>query len=160
MRKPLVRCAAVAAAAVLFASSLANAADPEFKDIVRAISDHYGTRPIRIPFFGLVNAFTFVARPAGTKHIDLAVFENLRGDRMDPAKIERVVGGGWKPFVRVHSNRSDETTLIYMRPDGNDTKMLITTIERNEATVIQLKLNPEALQRWLDQPRRSAWDRR
>lgn len=160
MRTALVRCAVAAGAAVLFAGGTADAADPEFKDIVRAISDHYRTRPIRIPFFGLVNAVAFVARPAGTKHIDLAVFENLRGERIHPSSLDRIVGGAWKPFVRVHSNRSDETILIYMRPHGNDAKMLITTIERHEATVVQLKLNPEALQRWLDQPLRSAWDRR
>jgi len=159
MSKAISRRIAVVAAVVLVSTELASAADREFKDIVRAISDHYQTRPLRIPFFGLINAVTFVARPAGTKHIDLAVFENLRGRPMDPAVLDRIVGHAWKPFVRVRSQRKGETTNIYMRPNGDDTKLLIATLQDGEATVVQLELNVEALQCWLDQPRRAHSER-
>src|SRR5689334_21259181 len=54
-----------------------SAADREFRDVVDAISTQFQTRPLHIPMFGLVNLVTYVARPAGTRHIDLAVFENL-----------------------------------------------------------------------------------
>ena len=46
--------------------------------------------------------------------------------------------------------------LVYMRMEGSDCKFLVTSIEPNEATVVQLKLNPEALQKWLVSPRETA----
>lgn len=109
-------------AGVLF-SPAALAVDREFNDIVRAISVEFGTRPVHIPLFGLVNAFTFVVRPAGTSHIDLAVFEKLNtGDRDGrdlQDMVRRSVGRGWTPFVQVHSRRNGgEMVLVYMRMEG------------------------------------------
>ncbi len=127
------------------------AADRGFNDVVEAISNRCHTRPTRIPLFGLVNAFTFVARPAGTSHIDLAVFENLNG-HLDPAEIRQLVGAAWKPFVQSYSRKNRETTLIFLRTEGRDIRMLITNLERDEATVVELKLNPEGLRRWMDDP--------
>lgn len=139
-------------------STAAHATDREFRDVVNAISDEFHTRPIHIPLFGLVNMVTFVARPAGTKHIDLAVFENLgshdRDGRELGQSIRSAVGGAWKPFIQVWSRHGgrEETVLVYMRTEGRDCKLLVTSIEPNEATVVQLKLNPEALQKWLTSP--------
>ena len=111
---------------------------------------------------GLVDMVTYVARPAGTKHIDIAVFENLNEhDRsgMDLARsVRRAVGASWRPFVQVYSHRSghEEKTFVYIRMEGHDYKLLVANIESNEATVVQLRLNPEALQKWIVSPRDSA----
>jgi hypothetical protein len=132
----------------------AAAADSEFKAIVSAISDEYHTQPLRIPFLKMANVVTFVARPAGAKHFDLAVFQNLgartRGGRDLPQLIERRVGPGWKPFLRTTSHH--ETTIIYMRPEGRDCRLLLTTIQPDQATVIQLQLNPDGISRWMNSP--------
>src|SRR5258706_11026789 len=105
-----------------FGSTAASAADREFRDVVEAISDEFRTRPMRIPLMGLVNAVAYVARPAGTRHVDIAVFENLetrnRSGRDLPESIRRAVGGSWKPFIQVRSTRDDgseENVLVYMR---------------------------------------------
>ena len=124
-----------------------------FDEIVRAISDQFHTRPLHIPFFGLVNAATFVARPAGVKHLDLALFENLNvgdeGER-DIAKAILMTDGGWRPFVKVHGHA--ETILVFMAQDRGDCQLLVVAIESGEATVVELKLNPEGLQEWLRDP--------
>jgi len=144
------------------ASTAAHATDREFSDVVNAISDEFHTRPTHIPFFGLVNLVTFVARPACTKHIELALFEHLdardRDGRDLAQSIRRAVGSAWKPFVQVWSRHGgrEETVLVYVRMEGHDCKFLVTSIEPSEATVVELKLNPEALQRWLVSPRESA----
>jgi hypothetical protein len=149
--------------ACAFACTAVHATDREFKEIVSAISDEFHTRPVHIPLFGLVNMVTFVARPAGTKHIDLAVFENLgnhdRSGRELAQAVRSAVGAGWKPFVQVwsHHGGQEETVLVYMRMEGHDCKLLVTSIEPNEATVVQLKLNPDTLQKWLVSPRESAF---
>ena len=149
-------------AAACLCSGMAFGADAEFRDIVRAIADEYHTRPIPMPGFGLVNLVTFLARPAGTRHIDLAIFENLqdhgRSGRSLAQEIPRIAGETWKPFVRVRSLRHgrEETVLVYMRWEGSACRLLVTTIEPAEAVVVEIKLNPEALARWLDEPRESA----
>lgn len=152
---------AIVAACLLTASS-ARAADREFSEVVRVISDEFHTRPTSIPLFGLVNVFTAAVRPAGTRHIDLAVFEHLSDhDRQGRNLTEALliaVGRSWKPFVQVRSRRNghEETVLVYMRQQGNEWKLLVTAVERDEATVVQLLLNADALARWMASPERCA----
>jgi hypothetical protein len=135
----------------------ALAADREFSDVVRAISDECHASPTRIPFFGMVNAFTAVVHPAGTRHIDLAVFENLdAADRMRAGRIERALGDSWTPFVHVRSNRDRETVYVYMRQAGNDWKLLVVAMERHEATVVQLLIDMNAMARWVADPEHCA----
>jgi hypothetical protein len=143
---------------VLVGAVSSRAADREFSEVVRVISDEFHTRPQSIPMFGLVNLFTAAIHPAGTKHIDLAVFPHLsdrdREGRNLPESILSAVGRSWKPFVQVRSQRNghQETVFVYMRQQGSDWKLLVTALARDEATVIQLQLNPDALARWIASP--------
>ena len=148
--------------ACLLTAASAQAADREFTEVVRVISDEFHTRPTSIPFFGLVNVFTAAVRPAGTRHIDLAVFEHLgdhdrKGRNLSEA-ILNAVGRSWKPFVEVRSRRNgrEETVLVYMRQQGSEWKLLVTAVERDEATVVQLLLNADALARWMASPEHCA----
>lgn len=157
-----MRILSLALGACLLSGSYARAADREFSDVVRAISDEFHTRPTSIPMFGLVNVFTAALHPGGARHIDLAVFEHL-GDHDREGNDMRVsilnaVGHSWKPFVQVHSRRDDheETVLVYMRQQGSDWKLLVTAVERDEATVVQLLLNADALARWMTSPEHCA----
>jgi len=148
--------------AVVLAPGASFAADREFRDVVEALSDAFRARPMRIPLMGLVNAVTFVARPAGTRHIDIAVFEDLdtrgRAGRDIAATIRKAVGGPWKPFLQVRSMRDDseQNVIVYMRQQGREWKLLLATVERHQATVVQLALNTEALERWMKDPVSSA----
>jgi hypothetical protein len=146
----------------LLASLSAKAADREFTEVVRVISDEFHTRPTSIPMFGLVNLVTAAVHPAGTRHIDLAVFEHLsahdREGRNLSESILNAVGRSWKPFVQVRSRRDghEETVLVYMRQEGKEWKLLVTAVERDEATVVQLLLNADALARWMASPEHCA----
>jgi hypothetical protein len=157
----MLRALCVVAAVVLLAP-VAAAVDRDFKDIVQAMSHELRAKPTRIPMMGLVNFVSFVARPAGVRHIDIAVFENLNGRGLVisdlRAKVEQTIGRGWQPFVQVVSRRkgTEETVLVYMRPDGNDCRLLVASVGRDEATLVQLRLNPEGLQRWVSEPRGAA----
>lgn len=140
----------------------AQAADREFTEVVHVISDEFHTRPMSIPMFGLVNLVAAAVHPAGTRHIDLAIFEHLnshdREGRNLPEAILNAVGRSWKPFVQVrsHKNGHEETVLVYMRQEGKEWKLLVTAVERDEATVVQLLLNPDALARWMASPENCA----
>lgn len=152
----------VSIAMLLFATVGAQAADREFNEVVRTISDEFHTRPTSIPMFGLVNMFTAAVHPAGTRHIDLAIFGHLsshdREGRNLGESLLNAVGRSWKPFVQVRSHRNgkDETVLVYMRQEGKEWKLLVTAVEQDEATVVQLLLNPDALARWMASPEHCA----
>jgi hypothetical protein len=149
-------------ASCLLTAATAQAADREFTEVVRAISDEFHTRPMSIPMFGLVNLVAATVHPAGARHIDLAVFEHLsdhdRQGRDLSESILNAVGRSWKPFVQVRSRRNgnQETVFVYMRQEGKHWKLLVTAVERDEATVVQLLLDPDALARWIADPEHSA----
>lgn len=133
----------------------AAGAEREFHEIVRAISDHYGKRPMHVPLMGLVNTFAFVARPGGASHIRIAVFEGVTGPPLSRETIDGIVGHGWKPFVQVTSRKrgQQEATFIHMRPDGDSMRLLVTAMEHREATVVELRVDANAFRKWVENPR-------
>jgi hypothetical protein len=152
-----MKAALIVTASWMLSCAVLQGADHGFDAIVRAVSNEFHTRPTHIPLFGLVNFATFVAHPAGVKHLNLAVFENLDLDEntaKDLAEAIRSVDDGWRPFVRVVGHA--ETVLVYMTQDRNDCRLLVAAIENSEVTIVELKLNPEALQVWLREPKAAA----
>jgi hypothetical protein len=147
-------------AAFLAVCSAAVAGDAQFDRVVKAIESHYGTKQTHIPFLGVADFFVKVRRPAGAGEFKLAVFENLDSSRAsgDPAELDRVMSGvsGLHPLVRVHSRRNGEATYIYADESGKSAKMLIATFERNQATVVQVKLDVNTLLKTVEDPEGAA----
>lgn len=159
-----MKAALIVTAGLMLSCAIVQGAERGFDEIVRAISDQLHARPLHIPFFGLVNLAAFVAEPAGVKHVDLAVFENLdlnEHTARDIAEAMHATDSGWKPFVQVRSwkHGAQETVIVYIAGDQRDCKLLVMTLEPREATVVEVRLNPEALQVWLNRPEESATSR-
>ncbi len=144
-------------ALLILASAAAFGADREFDRLVNAVEDHFDVHRTYIPLMGVANFFVKVARPAGTSGIKLAVFEDLRGpDETDGPALDRMMAeaaAGLYPMVRVRSRRDREWTYIYTGEVGKTTTMLIATFERREATIVQVKVNLDALLRTINEPR-------
>jgi hypothetical protein len=127
----------------------------DFDSMVRTMEDHYGKKKVYIPFMGFANFIVKVAKPAGTRDFKLAVFEDVdyfrhpTADELD----SKFRPNGWKPFVRVTSNRKDERVHIYAREAGRDHELLITTFEHDEAVMVRVKVNAEGLAKWVNNPR-------
>jgi hypothetical protein len=124
----------------------------EFDWMVREFSRESGTRPIHIPFFGLARFIVAVGHPAGTSGLRLAVFEhtNLESARFSDI-TDSAVGGSWKPMVRVRS-RDGESTNIYARREGDDLRLLITSLETGgEATFVEVRVQPAKLMKFVDE---------
>jgi hypothetical protein len=135
------------------------AGDREFDGLVRRIEARYETDQVRIPLFGLVNFFVKVIRPAGTTDLRLAVFEDMRRPLVDGDEFTHLVAEGlgpaWRPFVRVESPLKNEWTSIYADACGKRLRLLIATMERQEATLIRVHLNTDATVRWVSDPVRT-----
>jgi hypothetical protein len=144
-----------AIACVVQMCARANAADREFKDVVAAISEEFQTKPMHIPMMGLVSGIVKVVHPAGTKQLDLEIFQDLdasKGSRPNLAESVRSAVGRWmQPVVQDHAmnNGQDQTVLVYMFEKGKDVNVLTVIVERDEAIVTEVRLNPEVMQKWI-----------
>ncbi len=137
-------------ACLLFIPALLPAS--EFDWMVREFSRETGASQTRIPFFGLARFIVAVGHPAGASELRLAIFENTN---LEPARFsdltDMAVGSAWKPMVRVRS-RDGESTNIYEQSNGDNLRLLITTLERGgEATFVQVRVKPTTLMKFVDE---------
>jgi hypothetical protein len=59
---------------------------------------------------------------------------------------------GWSRFVRVQSRRNGERVNIYSRRVNKDWELFVITLERNQAVVLRLRVNPDGLAKWVSDP--------
>jgi hypothetical protein len=140
----------------LVTSAPAAARADDFDAVVKNVRAACGGKKVRIPFLGLASFATRLVRPAGVKSFKLAVFEDLHraGDVSGlGAAIGQSLGPQWRPLVRIRSGRGAEQTHVYVRDAGNNLKLMIVTLDGEQATVIRAKVNPEALAKFARDPR-------
>lgn len=136
---------------LLFAALPLASWGSEFNWLVREFARETGVEPLHIPLFGLVQFAVAVAQPAGTSELKLAVFEHVR---LDPVRFKEMAdnaaGNLWRPMIRVHSTNG-ESTNIYAQTEGQRLRLLIATLDNQDATFVQVRLKPEELMRFLDE---------
>jgi hypothetical protein len=145
-------------AVLLMATGAAFGGDADFDRIVKAIESHYGTQRLHIPLMGVASLLVNVTRPEGASGFKLAVFQDLKsspeyGEWKERDRfIDTLFVGEMHPLVRVHSRRDGNSTYIFAEPAGKSTKVLIATFERDEATVIEVKVNMSTLLKSIEEP--------
>ncbi len=130
-----------------------------FKDVVKHIETNYGAKKVRIPFLGLANFAVKLIRPAGVKGFKLAVFEDQNfsareGAASFDAVMREAYDKDWRPMVQVSSKRNGAShTFIYVRNSGEDVQFALAVLEDREAVVLEVKFNPDAAARFLENPK-------
>lgn len=148
----------IAAAFMLTAISTpqsARARDKEFGVLVHYVESHYHAHRQYRFLLGFASIAVNIAHPEGVKGMKLALWENARIRANKDDDFSDVVRAGlaedWKPMVRVWSRRNGERTVIFAKPDGKDMKLLVATIDQEEAVVVQVKINPDKLGQYIDE---------
>jgi hypothetical protein len=140
-------------ALLLAVSTAAFAGDRDFDQIVKAIESHYGVKPTHIPFMGLASLVVKTTHPEGVSGFRIATFEHLEALGPDaPDFISALPLRDLHPLVRVYSRSGGESTYIYAGDFGKSTRLLITTLERSEATVVEVKVSIDVLLKALQDP--------
>jgi len=142
----------------LLSSVPLHSATREFKQLVKELRIHCHKAPIGTGFLG------FMARcfsPEGVSGLRLAIFEDLEaGDQVSGADFEDLVrhsvGLEVVPLVVVRRQPTGERTLVYAKPNGKRTELLIATAEQQEIVLLTLKVHPALFQHWLNDPGRMA----
>jgi Ca-activated chloride channel family protein len=154
--------------AALFAIMIAFLAAPSFfalakgkgfKDVVKHIETNYGAKKVRIPMLGLANFAIKIIRPAGVKGFKLAVFEDQDfSARPESASFDAVMRKAydkdWRPMVQINSKRNGNShTYIYVKYSGKDVQFALAVLEDREAVLLEVKFNPDAAARFLENPK-------
>jgi hypothetical protein len=148
--------AATLAVVVVTAPPPARARDKEFGLLVHYVESHYHVHRQYRFLLGFASLAVNIVRPYGVKGMKLALWENGKitasKDDMDfPAVVKAGLAQGWQPMVRVWSRRDGERTVIFAKPEGKDVKLLVATVDAEDAVVVQVKINPEKLSRSIDE---------
>ena len=143
--------------ALFFGYSTARAKDPEFDAITKHLKAQYKAKRRKIPFMGLANFAVKIIRPAGVKSIKVAIFEELShapaaGNNELSAVMRGALSPEWLPLVRIRS-RNGEQMYVYARDAGESVKLMVVTIDGTDAVVARVKVNPQKLKEFLDNPK-------
>jgi hypothetical protein len=122
-----------------------SAADWDFRDAIDGLERDLGTHRLRIPLWGLVKAAAWpVYRPMGVKNFDMAIFEDVSRPMDEEPRVFRRLGPGWRPVLRVRERRGDQVYL-YARDEGSWIRMMMLTLDSNDAVLMQFKMRPSGL---------------
>ena len=131
--------ALVLALLAISATATAGEKHDDFKSILKRMESHYGKRHVKIPLMGFITFASKFARPAGVSDLKLAVIEGV-GTRLESLP-EFQPGPEWQTLIRTTS-RAGERMVMYGREEGRAIRTLMVAIEKDEAVVMQMRLDP------------------
>jgi Ca-activated chloride channel family protein len=138
----------------------ADAKGKGFKDVVKHLETNYRAKKTKIPMLGLANFAVKLIRPAGVKGFKLAVFSNQdfssRPELSNSfnAVMREAYDKKWSPLVQLSSKRTgNNRVFIYAKYSGKDVEFAVASFDQREAVVVQVKFNPDAAARFLENPK-------
>jgi hypothetical protein len=138
-----------------------------FNDVVKVIERFYRVKHKGIPFLaraGMKTAVTAARIAGGSKKrlaeigsVKVAYFEDQEfnsGNGIGGFKtaINTALGETWSPLIQVSSPKDGEQVYIFLREAGEKFNVLVITIERRDASVVQVTLSPAALAKLMQDP--------
>jgi hypothetical protein len=92
----------------------------------------------------------------GVKTLKAAIFDKQHLDATElDSRLDELVAhasaSGWRPLVKSFSRRRGEYDYIYAQTSGKDLKLLVVSVEPDEAVVLQVKLDPLKLSDFINE---------
>jgi hypothetical protein len=167
MKTRIITTGTVLALLLTVGPTISRAGGDGFNDAVKAIEQFYHVRHQNVPLLARAGAKAVSAaarikggdyrRLAEAGSVRVAFFEdqefNSRGQIATfKASMQATLADSWSPLVQTLAPRSEEQTYIYIRTAGEKFNVLVVTIERHEATVIQATIVPHVLAQLMKDP--------
>ncbi len=145
--KPLyIGCAMILAGLLLLPT---HAVANEFDAAVADLENAAHVRHTHIPLMGLVSFGARIYTHGSVHGLHVADLENV-GDNLSQERfrllMEARFSDGWSRMIQEQDFESHELTLIYTRPAGKQMEMMIASLEPNEISLVNLKVDPKAMQ--------------
>ena len=143
--------------AFTFSAATANAQKKDYSAVVNHLKTKYQAKKVNIPFMFLARFAVKMVRPAGVKSFSITLFEDLKFsretlDREMQTALKNSMSAEWSPIFRVRS-RDGQQAYMYMREAGDSVKIMLVTIDKNQAAVIRAKFSPEKLAEFINNPK-------
>ena len=152
---------------IVFAPSASLAHGDGFNGVVKVIEQFYHVKHQSIPLLARagMKAVRTAARIKGGEYrqiaeagsVRVAFFEDQNFDSRGQiatfkALMQTTLEREWSALVQTLAPKDEEQTYIYIREAGNKFHVLVVTIERHEATVVQATVAPEILAQLMKDP--------
>ncbi|HEU4766305.1 MAG TPA: hypothetical protein VFS77_02995 [Pyrinomonadaceae bacterium] len=151
--------------ALLLMAGVAQAKGDDFNSVVKLIEQYYGVKHQGIPFLakaGMKTATTVAKIKGGTAKriaeagsIKLAIFEDQAFDRefmQFRTSLNAAMSRTWSPLAQTLSATNGEQVYVFLRESGQKFHVLVITIDRRDATVVQATLSPKHIALLLRDP--------
>lgn len=151
----------ISLALLLFVFSISavgvKAKSDEGETIAKHLKSKYKAKKVKIPFMWLAKFAVKVVRPAGVKSFNVTLYQDLQFSKetvdLEMQKIMRnSLGADWSPIIHVRS-REGQQVYMYLKEDGKNVRMMLVTIENNQAALIKAKFNPDKLAEFINDPK-------
>jgi hypothetical protein len=136
------------------------AGDESFSQVVKHIKSSY--RAKQQGFFGALMLARFavkIIKPAGVKNFKLVLLRDLDYTEAPSPRnghfhsfIQQKIDPRWTPLVQYSSPREKQWTYAFITQDKDDVKILVVTLQRNDAVVFQTKFSPAKLVEFMNNP--------
>src|SRR5712671_869217 len=138
-----------------------------FNDAVKIIEQFYHVKHQSIPLLARagMKAVRTAAQIRGGDYkrladagsVRVAFFEDQNFDSRGQIasfkqSMQVTLAGTWSPLLQTLAPKNEEQTYIYIRDAADKFHVLVVTIERHEATVVQATVAPEMLARLMTDP--------
>jgi hypothetical protein len=142
------------------APTAALAGDESFSTVVKHIKSNYHGK--QQGFFGAMMVARFAVKmikPAGVKNFKLVYLKDLDySEAPSPTTgqfnsfIQSKIDPRWTPLVQYSSPREKQWTYVYITRENDDVKILVVTLQKQDAVVLQTKFSPAKLVEFMNNP--------
>ena len=142
------------------APAAALAGDESFSSVVKHIKSNYHGK--QQGFFGAMMVARFAVKmikPAGVKNFKLVYLKDLDySEAPSPTTgrfhsfIQSKIDPRWTPLVEYSSPRERQWTYVYITRENDDVKVLVVTLQKQDAVVLQTKFSPAKLVEFMNNP--------
>jgi hypothetical protein len=128
----------------------------DFGKIVHHIEAKYHVHRQHRWVMGLAGFTVKFWHVGGVKNFKGAIFENqpfvnAASDTRFDEVVRAAMDSGWQPLVQSWDRHTGERTYIYAQDLGKDMKVLVVNLESNEAVVLQVKVDPQKLNDFIEE---------
>lgn len=143
--------------AATFTAPVASAKTKEYDAIVKHLKTKYRAKKVYVPFMTLARLAVKIVRPAGIKSFNATFFQDLKfsSETLDKEMQEALKNSfspEWTSILRVRS-RDGQQVYMYMRDAGQDVKLTMVAIDKEQAAVIRATVNADKLAAFINDPK-------
>lgn len=158
--KRLITRLSITVTLLTLAPAAALAGDESFSSVVKHIKSNYHGK--QQGFFGAMMVARFAVKmikPAGVKNFKLVYLKDLDySEAPSPTTgqfhsfIQSKIDPRWTPLVQYSSPREKQWTYVYITRENDDVKVLVVTLQKQDAVVLQTKFSPAKLVEFMNNP--------